>query len=275
MSVHRLPDGRDLTYDLVGASGKPLFWLHGSPSGRGEAHVHRAAAERLGWALCAVDRPGMGGSTRADVPGLAAFAGDLAHLADALGWQRFVVAGASGGGPYALAVAARLPARVRHAVLLAGAGQMEEARDAAGWVDRMTSVLLERAPGLIAAWLHTVRAMAWVGAGLPGRLGALARVPRDALRPGVAGALDDLRVLHRPWDVDLGTIAVPVTLVQGTRDAFVPLRHAERLAAAIPRSKLVRRPGEGHLRVCFDLEGALAAAGLQRAEARSAMVQPP
>ena len=276
MTRLRLRDGRDLAYTLHGPDeGAPLLWLHGAPSGRGEGSFHAGAARQLGLRICAVDRPGMGESSRAPRPGLRSFAEDLAQLTDALGWRRFVVAGASGGGPYALALAAVRGERVVHALILAGAGQLAEDARAAGWVDRLTGALLRRAPVVVAAWLHAIRLVARLGAGLPGTLGSAASVTADALAPGISGALDDLRVLHAPWDVRLGTIAVPVTFVHGDRDAFVPFRHAEALARAVPGSRLVRRRGRGHVAVSLDLPGALDAAGLRRPAPPSAMVWPP
>jgi pimeloyl-ACP methyl ester carboxylesterase len=44
------------------------------------------------------------------------------QIADSLGIERFLVAGFSGGGPHALAVAHRLPGRVIAAGSISGAG---------------------------------------------------------------------------------------------------------------------------------------------------------
>lgn len=46
--------------------------------------------------------------------------GDLAAIADELGIDRFAVTGGSGGGPHALAVAARLPERVTRVACVVG-----------------------------------------------------------------------------------------------------------------------------------------------------------
>jgi magnesium chelatase accessory protein len=53
----------------------------------------------------------------------------------------------------------------------------------------------------------------------------------------------DLRALER----SLPGLTVPVVLVVGERDKAVPLRDAERLKRLIPRARLVRLPGLGHL----------------------------
>ena len=51
---------------------------------------------------------------------------DMEQLADALGVGQFAVAGHSGGGPHALAVAAHLPDRVTRGVLASPVGPFDE-----------------------------------------------------------------------------------------------------------------------------------------------------
>jgi pimeloyl-ACP methyl ester carboxylesterase len=62
--------------------------------------------------VIAPDRPGMGTSTFEPARRLTDWADDVRQLADSVGLPRFVLAGFSGGGPHALAVAHGLPDRV-------------------------------------------------------------------------------------------------------------------------------------------------------------------
>ncbi len=71
-----------------------------------------ALAARRGIRLVSYARPSYGGSTSSPGRDVASAAGDVAQLADSLGLQRFAVMGSSGGGPHALACAARLGRRV-------------------------------------------------------------------------------------------------------------------------------------------------------------------
>ena len=108
-STIRLQDGRRLGYaDLGDAGGTPVFYFHGFPSSRLEACMVEEHARRLGVRLLAVDRPGYGLSD--DLPGrtIPDWPDDVVALADALGLERFAVVGSSGGGPYAIACAARI-----------------------------------------------------------------------------------------------------------------------------------------------------------------------
>lgn len=101
-------------------------FFHGSP---GSSYIHAdmaGIAARRGVRLIAVDRPGYGlsdpqpGRTMLDWPD------DIAVLADVLSLQRFAIIGFSGGSPYTLACAYRLPNRVTK-IALAGAFAPQEA----------------------------------------------------------------------------------------------------------------------------------------------------
>src|SRR5207244_11105793 len=94
--------------------GGPLvLWFHGSPGARRQIPVAgRIAADHLGLRLVCVERPGIGSSTDHAYHQVRDWAPDVAAVADHLGYDRFMVVGLSGGGPYALACAHELPDRV-------------------------------------------------------------------------------------------------------------------------------------------------------------------
>ena len=121
--IHRLPDGRALAYAEYGdAHGTPVLLVHGNPGSRLFWGLHPDSPFRSGLRLIAPDRPGVGlsdfgpGRTVADWPD------DVVSLADALGIQKFVVFGPSGGGPYALACAWKIPHRLTAVGLFAPMG---------------------------------------------------------------------------------------------------------------------------------------------------------
>ena len=76
-----------------------------------------AIADGLGVRYIAPNRPGFGGSDRAPGRTVLDFAADIRELTDALAISRFWVVGVSAGGPYALAIAHRLGARVSRAAV--------------------------------------------------------------------------------------------------------------------------------------------------------------
>ncbi|WP_314146707.1 alpha/beta hydrolase [uncultured Leifsonia sp.] len=117
-----LPDGRALRFfDTGGADDAPvLVWHHGTPqTGAVIAPIAEAAARR-GVRVVSAARPGYPGSDPLPGRTVADAAADVIALLDALGVDRFVTAGASGGGPHALACADLAPRRTAAVVTLAG-----------------------------------------------------------------------------------------------------------------------------------------------------------
>lgn len=105
-------------------TGRPIFAFHGSPSCRLNLTFVDDAARRHAVTVIAADRWGIGLSPMADRARLVTWAEDVGAVADELGIARFCVLGLSGGGPYALACAARLPDRIDAAAVVSGPGPM-------------------------------------------------------------------------------------------------------------------------------------------------------
>ena len=74
----------------------------------------------------------------------------------------------------------------------------------------------------------------------------LTSAERDGLAPGSQGWWDDNCIL-RPWGFDLADITIPVLLLHGRQDMFVPFSHGEWLAAHIPGVEARLLDAEGHL----------------------------
>ena len=108
-----LADGRTCALAEWGdPEGVPCFSLHGTPGGRISWAEDPTIYARHGIRRLTTDRPGYGESTRQPGRRVVDIVADVVEVADALGLDRFVVTGASGGGPHALALAAMLPDRV-------------------------------------------------------------------------------------------------------------------------------------------------------------------
>src|SRR5258706_2153383 len=119
----RYADGRLVTYREYGAPGGfPVLALHGTPGSRLKYAAAHADAARMGLRVISPDRWGYGRSDPHPEPALADYARDAAELLHGLNIGRFSVVGISGGGPYAVAVAAQLRERVRSLALVAPIG---------------------------------------------------------------------------------------------------------------------------------------------------------
>ena len=99
-------------------TGQVAFYLHGTGSSRLEVAHFAEAGVRQGVRFVCWDRPGSGGST--DQPGrtLLDVVDDARAVAEAVGADRPVVVGISGGGSHVLALAAAAPDLVRLGVAL-------------------------------------------------------------------------------------------------------------------------------------------------------------
>ena len=117
-----LPDGRQLGFAAFGPEdGDPVIWMHGTPGARGQIapRTPRVAAER-NMQVLVIERPGVGDSDCHLYDNIAGIVPDVEIVADRFGFDRFGVAGLSGGGPYTLALAHHLPDRVVAAAVLGG-----------------------------------------------------------------------------------------------------------------------------------------------------------
>jgi pimeloyl-ACP methyl ester carboxylesterase len=267
----RLADGRCLEFTVAGpADGALLVSHHGTPSaGRlFEPFVEAAAARGL--RTLTYSRPGYAGSTRAAGRTVADCADDVAELADHLGADRFFVTGRSGGGPHALACAARLPGRAVACATVAsvapwgadGLGFLEGmapenveefAASVAGpdeleaYLRPMAERILAAEPGTMADELGDLISDVDADA-LAGGYGPFAsELLHDGVRDGIWGWFDDDIALTEAWGFDVEDIAVPVTVWHGGRDQAVPYAHGAWLAARIPGARSELHPEHGHL----------------------------
>jgi pimeloyl-ACP methyl ester carboxylesterase len=248
--------------------GLPMFFLHGSPGCRLSRHPDATLWPSLGLDVVTIDRPGYGDSTALPGRRVRHAAGDVAAVADALGLERFLVVGSSGGGPHALACAAELGDRVLGCAAVASAAPLL-AGEVAGLIGlnrESLRILAEHGrPGMV-EFLGALRDD--LLADPVGALGAqLADAPAadvewnqredvqvvrreaivEALRPGVQGWVDDsVSIFGDDWNVDLGRVRCPVRFWHSDDDKNGPLVAIRRLVESVPRATLTVWSGEGH-----------------------------
>lgn len=273
-------EGRALAVDIAGApDGKPVFLLHGTPGSRHGPRPRGIVLYRLGVRLISYDRPGYGGSDRHIGRTVADAATDVAAIADALNIDRFGVVGRSGGGPHALACAARLNDRVEKAAVLVGLAPSDA--EGLDWYDGMTqsnvdefTVADSRVPDgpaadddLDSAFRDLVERAyeirddpeSLIAFLLPELTVPDRRVVDDiairrqlmttyaeGLRKGPDGWIDDVLAFRRSWGFDLAKATMPILLWHGADDHFSPVGHTEWLARRLPRSVLEVQPGAAH-----------------------------
>ena len=272
----RLPDGRSLDVFLDGPeTGTPLVFHMGTPcAGLPFAPAVEAMAER-GLRFVSFSRPGYGSSTRRAGRAAVDVVEDTAAVLDAIGAEQCYVIGWSGGGPHALACAARLRQRVISVATIGGvapypadgldwmagmgAENIEEfgaslagAEELATFLERAASELRVVTPQEVADafgdLIDDVDRSSLTGAFADWT----ADVFREALRVGYWGWFDDDIAFTKPWGFQLDEIKVPAFVWQGGHDRMVPFAHGEWLAAHIPGARPRLFEEHGHLSLAVE-----------------------
>jgi pimeloyl-ACP methyl ester carboxylesterase len=267
--IVRTPDGRDLAvWDGGDLAGSPVLVHNGMPMSRYLYGPNVADAAERGLRLISYDRPGYGGSTPQPGRTVADCAADVRAICAALQISRLGMWGLSGGGPRVLACAALLPELVTAAAALASfAPYGAEGLD---WFDGLQAAGAYRRaltdPDTVRADLDEARKaeLAMTASDLPelwapslpsadaavltGELAQYTvRTNHEALEPGSQGWWDDIHGLISPWGFEVSDITVPVLLLHGRQDKFVPVAHDQWLAAHIPGVEVRLLDHDGHL----------------------------
>jgi pimeloyl-ACP methyl ester carboxylesterase len=267
-----LPSGRRLDIRVSGpADGMPLVFHHGTPGSAVPFRVMELAAHRRDLRFVTTSRPGYGGSTRQPGRSVVDVVADTTAVLGQIGADRCLVAGWSGGGPHALACAARLE---EAAAVLVIAGIAPYGPDDLDWLAGMGQENLtefgaalkgeEVLRPLLLGWLDHLKETTVEGiiSSLQGLLPDVDRAVltdefgedmvanfHEALRTGVDGWVDDDLAFAAPWGFSLKEISVPTAIWQGSADLMVPFAHGQWLSSHIPGGTAHLEQGEGHLSV--------------------------
>lgn len=267
-----LSDGRTLETWISGPEDATPFVLHhGTPGSARPARALERAVHAHGLRFVGLSRPGYATSTRRPGRSVVDVVSDTEAVLASIGADRAYVAGWSGGGPHALACAARLPQTIATLVIagvapsglpdlefLDGMGQDNLDEFGAAFVgeDELRPFLDAQRPELVGATAEDVIAsMATLlppvdRAVLTDEFGAdLATSFAAALQVSVDGWLDDDLAFVQDWGFALDEIATPVHLWQGDQDLMVPFAHGRWLAAHVPGVTAHLLPAEGHLSI--------------------------
>lgn len=263
-----LSDGRLLGFDDFGdPEGTPVLFFHGFGSSRVVRHPDDDIAAELGVRVIAIDRPGIGISTRQPGRRVTDYPRDVAELLDILGIERCAVVAWSGGGPYALACAWQMPDRfsviglISAPAPLSGAGStgytwprhraMSRTADHAPWVIALAmwqwsrqqksdphKQLDEAISGMVEADREIL--------GDPALRAVMIANASEMYRQGTGGVYDEALCLARPFGFPIGGVTVPVRIWHGALDKVVPVGMGKYLARNIADAVATFYPHEGH-----------------------------
>lgn len=217
-----------------------ILWIHGFPL---SSAIFDGQLGIQGVRHVAPDLPGFGGAA---LPEGDLTIEDYARMAleqlERMGIAKAIFAGVSMGGYICLAAYRLAPERFSGLILI---DTREKADDEAARKGRFESIEKVRAEGVKPI----------VDAMLPKMLTPSASdVTRERVRTimaaaSPAGVMTALSAMASRADSSdlLSTIDIPTLIVVGEEDPITPPADAERMAAAIPDSTLVRIPGAAHL----------------------------
>jgi pimeloyl-ACP methyl ester carboxylesterase len=268
-SVLSLRDGRALGYAEYGdLSGKPVFFFHGLPGSRRQRHPDDSIAIELGARIIAIDRPGYGLSDFQQGRKLLDWPDDVAQLADALNIQRFAAIGLSGGGPYLLSCAYKMPEHITSATVISGMGPVDSPEAMKGMMQsmRLGLGLARRVPwAVVRLALEPTARLVRQNPTVAKKLVPLSAPQADkkafarpeiqaidhedlveAYRNGAQGVYWEVVLLANPWGFRLEDIHTKIHLWHGEEDTTVPFTMGRHVARSLSNCEPRYYPDEGH-----------------------------
>jgi len=265
----RLGDGRTLGYDDFGdPEGTPVLFFHGFGSSRVVRHPDDSIADDLGARVIAIDRPGIGLSTRQPGRRVTDFPRDVLELLDLLGIERCSIVAWSGGGPYALACAWQAPERFNVVGLISAPAPLSGVPGSSGYTwprHRAMSRTADHAPWVIklAMWQWARQQKADPQKQLDEAIAGMVEADREILgdpalravmirnaaemyRQGTGGVYDEALCLARPFGFPIEGVTVPVRIWHGAQDQVVPVGMGKYLARNLTSAIATFFPREGH-----------------------------
>jgi pimeloyl-ACP methyl ester carboxylesterase len=254
-------------------AGDLVVYLHGFPGSRFEARWLAKAAGATGIRLIGIDRPGIGLSQRQRGRRVVDFSDDLAEFADRVGADRFGIIGFSGGAPYALATAWKIPERLTACVIVSGAGPVGGFKSlVARFLPWIASPLIrrrflteDRARRALRSFARRWSAADRAALDRPDIEAALVASVVEAFRNGAAAVARDATLLGCPWGFRLQDIGFRnIHLWHGEADRIVPHSIARSVMARLPRCSADLLPNEGHFSLIANHSDAIMASARPR-----------
>ncbi len=270
MSDHvvTLSSGRKLAYAEYGdPTGTPLLYYHGWPSSRLQAALLDKVAKEHHLRVIGPDRPGIGMSDFHPGRRILDWPEVITDLTQALGIDKFLVMGVSGGGPYVLVTAHAMPERVLGATVICGAPPLRVVGTRGlMWPYRVALFLRHRIPPLLGYGLRASARISyqkqngWLMRRMMASLGPEDRAAlavddnyavitksfQEAMRGSVEALQVDGDLYTSDWEFDTSGITIPIRFWHGDLDRNIPLGMVQSFASKIPQATLSVAEGHGH-----------------------------
>ena len=266
-----LENGRKLGFAEFGRpEGVPVFFFHGFPGSRLDWFLFNAeeTAVEMNARIIVVDRPGMGLSDFQSGRMILDWPADVIEVADVLQINRFSLLAASGGAPYGLACAHKIPDRLKATTIVSGMGPADApgAKDGSSWSIPGKPSLLRRVllTMLVQGLKKPERMLSQTKDSFSGPDAALIEVHPEiadviieswgeAFRAGIGGVNHDAGLYTRSWGFQLQDVTAPVHLWHGGQgDGNVLASVGRYVADSLPNCKATFLEDEGHFSMIYN-----------------------
>lgn len=266
-----LNDGRVLGFAEKGPSdGRPVFHFNGFPGSRLEITlIDDKILRDLNVLLIGVDRPGMGLSDFKKGRTLLDWPDDVLELANYLNIKRFAVEGVSGGSPYSLACAYKIPQYLTSCAVIGGIGPMDFEKVIGSkalyfiikrffFLFRISMYFQGRTARNIekmrSKWKKSFNDLPQADQNIlndPSKLTLFLEEGAEAFKQGSKSVSEEGKLYTRPWHFRLEEISpdLKIHIFHGERDTIVPASIARSMAQLIPNCTSIIFPNEGHYSV--------------------------
>lgn len=262
-------DGMRVAWNEYGdPDGRPLFYHHGWPSSRLQGRLLHHLARERGFRVLSLDRPGMGQSAWRPGITVQSWAAVVEAFADAHGIGRFHQLGVSGGGPYVLACAARMPERLIASAVLCGAVPLwHTGSKGLHPVYRIMIPLIKLPKSWFSPFLRFAARhssgpperppASWVLRMLPepdrrimlenpGIQKVFSESFNEGVRQGGRHVMNNGAIYLHDWDISFQDIRHPIRYWHGGLDQHISAAMVERFVSLVAGASLIVDPEEGH-----------------------------
>lgn len=256
---------------LQEGDGPAVLVFHGAPGGYDQAMLLGSSLAEQGCQIIAPSRPGYLRTPLASGMTPEKQADAMAALLDTLGIDNVAVVGASLGAPAAIEFCLRYPKRAWALVLVSAVAKKIPSKPTS---PPFPKLLNERLTGDVGSWFllrsansDPAKALAWCfDLAQSGDEDARAQWVRSVLgdaaqvswfqdlastvapiSPRESGLKNDLLQIQALPELPFDKLALPVLLVHGADDSFVPIAEIEAVRKRLPNASLLTIPETGHI----------------------------
>jgi pimeloyl-ACP methyl ester carboxylesterase len=257
-SFFLMVDGENIHVKMRG-EGEPIFLIHGSFS---SLHTWEAWENELSpfFMTISMDLPGHGltGPDALKRYGIEDYSKLVFGIADQLDLKEFHIAGNSMGGGVALKMASDHPDRILTLTLIDSSGARPKSKsdttqsksyNSGAWIFKVAqnpifnNLLLKCTPKFVFGL--NLKQVFYDNTKITDKM--LTRYYELLRMEGNRQATLDRLTTRKPYEVDFEKLNMPVLIMWGKNDNWIPLSNGERLAEAIPGSKLKVFENAGHV----------------------------